>query len=148
MKLKKITILTSISIILFLITLSPSLVFSSYEEARQTVQIAAQPFIDQGYYVGNKYNSGVLQSGKSEYMSVHLFQGNRYVFIAGGPDAGSNIDLLIYDENLSLVAQDNRDGNTTFIQYTPNASGIYKIKISMQRASGRGADWCFTMGYR
>ena len=141
------SLVTGILVIL-LFTLFPLNTFPTMEEAQLLIAKRLSVYIDLGYHFGTRYQQGILEKGKSEYVTLQLYKGNTYVFLAAGSNAASDVRIKVYDENFSLVADDDNKMNFSEITFTARRSGTYRIKTTLHNCSGNSAHWCYITGYK
>ena len=133
--------------ILLLVSL-PFSTFPSIEEAQRRIAERLAIYIDLGYHFRTNYQQGFLEKGKSAYITLQLYKGNTYIFVAGGSKAANDLGIKVYDENFSLVLDDNNKMNYSEARLQASRSGTYRVKITLNGCTGKGAHWCYITGYK
>lgn len=80
-----------------------------------------------------------LPVGKSVGWKLTLRAGTRYVFIGGGDDDVSDLDIYLYNAAGSEVGRDNKSDKTPVVEYTPSRTAEYTVKVKMYAAAGSGS---------
>lgn len=57
------------------------------------------------------------------------FEGGRYAEISVFGDAGTDLDLFVYDEFNNLIAYDNDFTDACFVAFTPQWTGAFRVEI-------------------
>jgi len=133
--------------VLFL-ALVPYISFPSIEEAQTLIAKRLSVYVEMGYNFGTRYQQGFLEKGKSSYITVQLYKGNQYVFLAAGSKDASDVRIRLYDGMFSLVKEDNNNMNFSEIVMKATRSGTFHIKVTVEDSQGSGAHWCYITGYK
>lgn len=63
--------------------------------------------------------------------TVQLTGGKSYRFLAAGDNDAKDVDLEVLDANGKVVAQDSETDPTATVDFTPNATGRYLVRIRL-----------------
>lgn len=77
----------------------------------------------------------MMDEGETEYFNLNLRRGVSYGFIAVCDSDCDDIDLYLHDPNGSEVASDLSVDDFPVIDYTPYASGNFRIGVRMYECS-------------
>ncbi|HET6253321.1 MAG TPA: hypothetical protein VFE32_04580 [Puia sp.] len=67
--------------------------------------------------------------GGASTINVTLTGGTSYAFIGGGDDDVTDIDIKISNTGGTILAQDTKNDNYPVVEFTPEYSGTYEIKL-------------------
>ena len=123
------------------------------EELDQNIASDFGPYAKLGYLLRDEGREGDLAFGETKIISCQLYQGNRYVCIAGGGDRTSLISVHIYDPTGNLVekrASQRNIGDHSVAEAFVDASqtGRYLIVIKVEASQSGRSDWWFVYGYK
>ena len=104
--------------------------------------------MDKKYHFRNNYQQGLLKQLKSKVITMHLYKGNKYVFIAGGCNDASDLRIQMFNERYQMVKDDNNRKNFSCFEYEAPRSGAYILKITIAKCADDGAHWCYVSGYK
>ena len=63
--------------------------------------------------------------------TVQLTGGKSYRFLAAGDHDAKDVDLEVLDANSKVVAQDSATDPTATVDFTPNATGRYLVRVRL-----------------
>lgn len=69
------------------------------------------------------------KNGGYSEMNLYLNSSNTYLFVGGGDDDASDIDIVIKNSNGTTVASDSKDDNYPVVNFEPSYSGTYTIRL-------------------
>ncbi len=86
-----------------------------------------------GYgYADGACMAGVLLYPKKTYAMNRRFEkGVEYAIVAGGDEDASDVDVEILDERGNVVAKDDREDRMAVIEWTPETTGTYVIRVKL-----------------
>lgn len=87
-----------------------------------------------GWKDGLTLAGAILPTGQEISLSIPLQSGRAYSFIGTSETRRSVIDLSLFDESGTLVAADEADDSTPIIEYIPDKSGNYRLKLYLRAA--------------
>lgn len=144
MKAKKI-----ISILIcFFLSISITQIFATRDEAESAALATAFLLAASGFDFSDHYELGILNRGRATTFARTLYRGTEYALVTGGCESANDIDLYVYDRNGNLIYSDNDSSKTAVVNFRPNYTGTYYIKVKMYSASSDGVHWCLVYGYR
>ena len=83
-----------------------------------------------GFNNGLCFTGTLLKAhGGSSSITVHLTGGTKYVFVGGGDDDVSDIDITISNSGGTALASDTKNDNFPIVEFTPSYSGAYTLKL-------------------
>ena len=68
-------------------------------------------------------------NGGSSSITVHLEGGTKYVFVGGGDDDVTDIDIAISNSYGTVLASDTKNDNYPIVEFTPTYTGTYTLKL-------------------
>ena len=80
---------------------------------------------------------GNLQTSQTQDFSVAVQAGHCYTVVGVGDPSVTDLDMFLFDQNGTQVAQDQATDNFPIVQICPNVPGNYRIQVKMY--SGYGA---------
>src|SRR5262245_61176169 len=113
---------------------------SRMNESVSTVIASARDVTDLGDY---GYDSNVcilacfLTDGREITFNRPFDKGVNYLILGGGDKNASDIDIEIFDGNRRVAGDDDEDASPT-VKYRPTKSGVFRIKVTLQKTKGRG----------
>ena len=147
MKIKREYIFILIASLLICVAI-PFTGYPSLDEAQKLVANKITAYTEKKYNFGKNFQQGVLKQGKSKVMTMHLYKGNKYVFITGASNETTNVRFRIFNERFEIVKDDNNGENLSCFELEALLSGAYFIKITMLKCSDDGAYWSYISGYQ
>lgn len=122
--------------------------YPSLDEAQKLVDNKIAAFTKKQYNFGKNFQQGLLKQGKTKVMTMHLYKGNKYVFITGASNGTVDLRFKIFNERFEIVKDDNNGENFSCFEFEAPLSGAYFIKIIMSKCSDDGAYWSYISGYQ
>lgn len=92
-----------------------------------------------GFRDGTCVMSAYIRRGNTVTMPLRLESGESYLFIAGGDDDATDVDLSVENANGLEVASDKKVDNKPFVLYTPPVSGNYTVKVRLYAGKSAGS---------
>ncbi len=92
-----------------------------------------------------QYRDGLASVGafvkedNSFTFNLYLSSSEDYVFVGGGDDDVKDIDIIVYDSDGDIVAQDNDDDANPLVNFSPSHSGVYSIKLKLISCDANGS---------
>lgn len=80
-----------------------------------------------------------IRKGKLIDMWRELVGDRQYVFIGGGSESASDVDLAIVDESGKVIASDTDDDATPVVKVTPPRTGKYGLRLALSESSSSGS---------
>ncbi len=125
------------------------LAIATEEQAREAAAQAREQLRDLGFQVRNTYRTGALDRGNSTVFTRTFYQDNEYVLVVTGCAYARDIDVFVFDDDGSLIAQDSKSSPTSVATFQANYTGKYFIKVVMYDAtSAQNVHYAFQYGYR
>jgi hypothetical protein len=87
-----------------------------------------------GYENGVSILGGWIQQNKSLSVTYNLPAGVDYVFIAGGDNDATRVDLEVLDANNTVLARDNANAADSVVAFTPQVAAKYTLRLSLVQA--------------
>ena len=101
-------------------------------QVQDQITAASTLFGSDGYRLAGETRTGALQEGASEGFAVQLEGETTYAFVAVCDADCTNIDLSVTDESGSVLGSDFEDDDIPLVEFTPSASGSYRILVHMK----------------
>ena len=79
---------------------------------------------------------GNLGTSQTQDFSVNLQVGHCYTLIGVGTASVTDLDLFLFDQNGSQVAQDQETDNFPVVSSCPNMTGAFRVQAKMYGGSG------------
>ena len=95
--------------------------------------------------------SGVIEPGKARLIQLQLFKRNDYHFWMAVPDRKAGVNLNIYDGKGQIVETENITydaGNVAGLIVSPDVTGVYYLRISLQTTVESPQKWSVIYGWR
>ena len=77
--------------------------------------------------------SGLIGPGGSEYFDVVLSGGHTYAVLVEPSEPSVDFDLYVYDENGTLVNQDDSSAANAYCAITPRWTGPFRLVVKAYR---------------
>jgi len=94
-----------------------------------------------GFRVSDFSADGVLKPGETVVLRFTFSSGVAYRLIVAGCEDCTDLDAALYDEKGKLLARDKDPGAVAVIEKTPEWTGTYFLKITMQKSAPAGAHY-------
>lgn len=111
--------------------------------------IASALYLEENSNFGLKNDFCVLGAylgeGKSVSLSTYLSRSNEYVFIGGGDEDATDLDIRIKSESGTLLTEDNERDNNPVVRFQPRSSGTYTIELDLYDCSANGSFVCIAL---
>lgn len=123
------------------------------DDLKLLVQQAALPHLGGGkpFILREASWSGEIEPGKARLIQVQLFKRNDYHFWLAVPDRKSLLGLNLYNGNGELVEAKNlnyESPNVVSLIASPEETGLYYLRLSMQSSPVDSQRWMVIYAYR
>ena len=112
----------------------------------------ALPWLDdekEPYHLRETWWSQDSKVKEAKLIRHQLFARNDYRFWVACSDMRAKISVHVYDEKGKLVETDSyQKGHTAGVRITPKKSGIYYLRVVVEKADKGTAHWAVVYGYR
>ncbi|MBI1221528.1 MAG: hypothetical protein GC180_02900 [Bacteroidetes bacterium] len=113
------------------------------DHVREKAELATS-FGDYGYSEGFCFLGAYIRNGKSVTWRTTLPTGKQLLFIGGGDNDATDVDIKIYDDNGKLLAEDNDADNSPVLKFRSNTSQTYKIELRLYKSESNGSFCCLS----
>jgi hypothetical protein len=114
---------------------------------RSDVLDLAGAFQNDGFKLRDGTWFGKISKGHAETIQVNLYSGNAYWFSVAGPKSATDLKITVYDSTGHPVAvEPYRSENKAASGFSPDASGLYYVKVSSDAAQPIG--FCLIYSYK
>lgn len=123
------------------------------DELKLIAQRAALPVLggEKPFILRESSWSGEVEPGKSRLIQVQLFKRNDYHFWIAAADRRAGLNLNLYNgkgELLETVNPRYETSNVAGLSFTPDQTGIYYLRLSMQTTIDIPQRWTVIYAYR
>ncbi|MGB0241669.1 MAG: T9SS type A sorting domain-containing protein [Verrucomicrobiales bacterium] len=127
--------------------------FNKINDIKVLAQKAALPSLtgDEKFVLRESWWGGSIEPGKAKLHQVQLFKRNSYRFWLAVPDRRAGLNLNVYDSTGQLIKTElsEIDGtNIVTLQVSPEATGIYFVRISLKTTIEIPQDYAVIYAYR
>ena len=122
--------------------------YATVAGAKRNAFRIADKLYELGFDVRETYQYGLLAKGGSYVLNTTLYEGNSYVFVAGGCQDAYDIDLILFDENGNLIDRDRDNDTLAVVEVSPIWTGPFYLKIVMADSTANGAHWVLLTAYK
>lgn len=81
-----------------------------------------------------------LNLGQTQEIRRTFFKGNTYYIVAAADDSVTNIDINLFDDKMNLLTEDNYEKPDATIEFVPEWTGLYHIKVILRSGNEDGAN--------
>ncbi|MVM41300.1 hypothetical protein GO730_32485 [Spirosoma sp. HMF3257] len=133
---------------LFLLA-SSSLYAQSWQNGRYMKQainetmvkaVLAEQSTSAGFANGICFLGAILKKGHEVGWTTTLMGDQEYIFIGGGDQDATDVDISVSNTPGTLLAKDTQSDKTPIVQFTPTRTGQYTIKLKLY--SGDNDSFC------
>ncbi|MCB0707019.1 MAG: hypothetical protein KDC34_17005 [Saprospiraceae bacterium] len=100
---------------------------------------------DYGYTDGICFMGVYLDEGEDVGWGARLEGGREYVFIGGGDDDVTDIDIKILDDYGNVLEEDVLDDNNPVVKFMPKKSGTYNVRLKLYSCDAAGSFCAMTI---
>ncbi|MGY8644376.1 MAG: hypothetical protein ACKVJU_25185 [Verrucomicrobiales bacterium] len=112
----------------------------------------AVPFLeldDAPFTLRENWWKGDLESGKNKIIKHQLFVRNEYWFWLGASLSDAEVSVHVYDGEGKLAdAEAFQDKNTGGVRVVPKKSGVYYIRVAIEKSTQTPVEWALIYAYR
>lgn len=93
---------------------------------------------------------GYTYQGYALVIQTTLYTENKYIFLAAGDDSVSDVSIEVYDyggKTRWCCNTESGGAKGVYVQFEPNYTGEYLIKIKLNKSAGEGAWLGYAFGY-
>ena len=138
-----VTLLTIVSLIAV-----PCPAHASVEGARiRALDLFAKLNVGLNLNVRDTFQQGLLQRGESIVIKTQLYAGKNYTLVASGCEDAYDVDIAVFDENGTFIAQDRDTDPVAVANITANYTGYAYIKVTMFNSTYDGAHFVLMYAY-
>ncbi|MCB1203563.1 MAG: hypothetical protein KDN18_04830 [Verrucomicrobiae bacterium] len=123
------------------------------DDLKLLVQQSALPYLtgSKPFVLREASWSGEIEPGKARLIQVQLFKRNDYHFWLAVPDRKSSLNLNLYNGKGELVEAKSvryETSNVTSLVASPEETGLYYLRLSMQSSVEEPQRWAVIYAYR
>jgi hypothetical protein len=104
----------------------------------------ATSFGDYGYSGGFCFLGAYILKSKSVKWRTNLPTGKQLLFIGGGDDDATDVDIKIYDDEDNLVAEDSDTDNNPVLKFKTSSDEYYTIELKLYSTTTTGSFCCIS----
>lgn len=104
----------------------------------------ATSFGDYGYSGGFCFLGAYILKGKSVKWRTTLPTGKQLLFIGGGDNDATDVDIKIYNDKDVLVAEDSDTDNSPVLKFKTSSTQTYTIELRLYNTSTTGSFCCIS----
>lgn len=104
----------------------------------------ATSFGDYGYSGGFCFLGAYVKKGKSVKWRTTLPTGKQLLFIGGGDDDATDVDIKIYNSDGDLVKEDAGTDNSPVVKFKTNSDETYTIELRLYTTTSTGSFCCIS----
>jgi hypothetical protein len=94
---------------------------------------------DYGYADGICFMGVYLEVGEDVGWGARLEGGTEYVFIGGGDEDATDIDIKILDEYGNVIEEDVLEDNNPVVKFRPKKDGVYNVRLKLYECDASGS---------
>lgn len=104
----------------------------------------ATSFGDYGYSGGYCFLGAYILKGKSVKWRTNLPVGKQLLFIGGGDDDATDVDIKIWDDDDNLVSEDSDTDNSPVLKFKTSSDQYYTIELRLYSTTATGSFCCIS----
>lgn len=114
-----------------------------YMSQALTLTLAKGYVLEQNSHFG--FDDGIcllaayMEKGAEISWNMALDHNSEYVFIGGGDEDASDIDIILIDRDGEVVGQDQEEDNNPVVTFSPPYTGIFTLKLKLYECDASGS---------
>ena len=98
-----------------------------------------------GYADGICFMGAYLETGDDIGWGARLEAGTEYVFIGGGDEDATDIDIKVLDDDGNVIVEDVLTDNNPVVKFTPKRSDVYNVRLKLYSCDASGSFCAMTI---
>lgn len=121
----------------------------TYMSQALTLTLAKGHILEQNSQYG--FDDGIcllgayLETGAEVSWNLALDHESEYVFIGGGDDDATDIDIILMDRDGEIVEQDQEEDNNPVVGFKPPYTGIFTVRLKLYACDASGSFCCLNI---